>query len=267
LVSIIQPSYGVITSIGREHLEFFGDVAGVAQEEGWLAELLPADGKLFIGEGEWTDTIARRARAKVVRVGVPPKLDFHTHLLGRHQRANIALAVAVARELGVSDDEIRVGLERCKPARMRLQLWEANGIQVLDDSYNANADSMLAALETLRELPSRGRKIAILGDMAELGKHTEAAHAEVGRRVVELGIDLLIAVGKHAAVTAKDVRNAKQFPDVAGACAAVPNLVRPGDLVLLKASRAMQLERVGEAIRSSKPQVPASPKAPNSQAP
>jgi UDP-N-acetylmuramoyl-tripeptide--D-alanyl-D-alanine ligase len=205
LVRMIQPKYGVITSIGREHLEFFGDVAGVAQEEGWLAELLPAEGKLFIGEGEWTDTIVRRTRAAVVCVG--PKLDFNTHLLGRHQRLNVALAVAVARELGLSDDQIRKGLDRCKPAKMRLQLWEANGIQVLDDSYNANADSMLAALETLHELPSGRRKIAILGDMAELGKHTEAAHAEVGRRVAKLGIDLLIAIGKHAAITAKPFHN------------------------------------------------------------
>jgi UDP-N-acetylmuramoyl-tripeptide--D-alanyl-D-alanine ligase len=248
LVRMVQPKYGVITSIGREHLEFFGDVAGVAQEEGWLAELLPANGKLYVGEGKWTDVIARRARAKVVRVG--PKLEFTTHLLGRHQRMNVALAVAVARELGLGDAQIRKGLDRCKPAKMRLQLWEANGIQVLDDSYNANADSMLAALETLKELPGRGRKVAILGDMAELGKHAEAAHAEVGRRVAELGIDLLIAVGKHAAVTAKPVRNAEQFPDVESACAAVPKLVRPGDLVLLKASRAMRIERIGEIFKN-----------------
>jgi UDP-N-acetylmuramoyl-tripeptide--D-alanyl-D-alanine ligase len=141
---------------------------------------------------------------------------------------------------------------------MRLELWEANGVQVLDDSYNANADSMLAALETFHELPSRDRKIAILGDMAELGQQSEAAHAEIGKRVAELGIDLLIAVGKYAAITAKAVRNAEKFPDVESACKAVPKLIRSGDLVLLKASRAMRLERIGEALRSSKLQTPSS---------
>lgn len=249
LVRMVQPKYGIITSIGREHLEFFGDVAGVAQEEGWLAELLPADGKLFIGEGEWTERIARRTRATVV--WATPKLEFRTHLLGRHQRLNVALAVAVARELGLSDDQIQKGLDRCKPAKMRLELWEANGVQVLDDSYNANADSMLAALETLTELPSRGRKVAILGDMAELGEHAEAAHAEVGRRVGEVGIDLLIAVGKYAAVTAKGARKSEQFSDVESACKAVPKLVRAGDLVLLKASRAMRIERIGEILKNT----------------
>lgn len=249
LVGMVRPKYGIITSIGREHLEFFGGLAGVAQEEGWLAELLPADGKLFIGEGEWTETIARRTRAKVVRV--PANGNFKTRLLGRHQQQNVALAVAVARELGLSDSKIQQGLSGCKPAKMRLELWKANGIQVLDDSYNANADSMLAALETLHALPSPGRKIAILGDMAELGRHTEAAHEEVGKRVAELGIDLLIAVGKYAATTARAVKAAEQFPDVETACRSVPRLIRVGDVVLLKASRAMRMERIGEVLKNA----------------
>ncbi|HKQ37061.1 MAG TPA: UDP-N-acetylmuramoyl-tripeptide--D-alanyl-D-alanine ligase [Verrucomicrobiae bacterium] len=248
LVRMVQPKYGIVTSIGREHLEFFGDVAGVAQEEGWLAELLPENGKLFIGQSEWTETIAHRTRAQVVRVGYD--LEFKTRLLGRHQRQNVALAVAVARELGLSDADIQKGLDLCKPAKMRLELWDANGIQVLDDSYNANADSMLAALHTLTELPARGRRVAILGDMAELGQHTEAAHVEVGKRVAELGIDLLVAVGKHAAVTLKAAGGGKQFHDVESACSGIPELVQPGDLVLLKASRAMRIERIGEVLGS-----------------
>lgn len=249
LVRMIQPKYGIITSIGREHLEFFGDVSGVAHEEGWLAELLPESGKLFVGEGEWTDAIARRTRAKVVRV--EKKLHFRTQLLGRHQRQNVALAVAVARELGLSDADIQKGLDLCRPAKMRLELWEANGIQVLDDSYNANADSMLAALETLRELPTRGRRIAILGDMAELGQQTEAAHAEVGRRIAELGIDLLIAVGRHAPVAIKAAGGGKQFRDVDGACAGIQEILQSGDLVLLKASRAMRIERIGDFLKNA----------------
>ena len=231
LVKMIQPKFGVITNIGREHLEFFGDLAGVAQEEGRLAELLPADGKLFVnGDNEWTEPIARRTRARVVRVGLGEKNDwrakkirldkngvtfrveapkaelsgeYRINLLGRHQVTNALLAIAVSEELGLGRPAVRDGLAECQPAKMRLQFWEAGGVRVLDDAYNANADSTLAALETLCDLPLQGRRVAVLGDMNELGAHSEAAHAEVGRRAAELGIGQLFAVGKMAPVTAR----------------------------------------------------------------
>ena len=99
--------------------------------------------------------------------------------------------------------EIQRGLAECQPPKMRLQFWEASGVRVLDDAYNANADSTIAALETLCDLPLQGRRVAVLGDMNELGAHSEAAHAEVGRRAAELGIGQLFAVGKMAPVTAQ----------------------------------------------------------------
>jgi UDP-N-acetylmuramoyl-tripeptide--D-alanyl-D-alanine ligase len=282
LVRMIQPKYGIITSIGREHLEFFGDVEGVAAEEGWLAELLPADGKLFIsGDSQWTRRIVERTTATVVRAGFSdandwrvqlpkvdeggitfwlqaPKVDYsgeyRINLLGRHQVLNAAYAIAVGAELGLSREEIQRGLAACQAAKMRLQLWELNGVQVLDDSYNANADSMVAALQTLQELPCKGRRIAVLGDMAEQGIHSEAAHEEVGRRVAELEIGQLFAVGKMAPVVARGAREAGmnriiEFADVETAAAAVKSFLKNGDLVLLKASRSMRLERVGELLR------------------
>ena len=236
LVKMIRPKYGVITNIGREHLEFFGNVAGVAQEEGSLAELLPPDGRLFVnGDNAWTDKIVRRTRAGVVRVGLgdrndwrakgirpdkngvtfrvdAPKMEwngeYRVSLLGRHQATNALLAMAVSEELGLGRPAVRDGLAGCKPAKMRLQFWEAGGVRVLDDTYNANADSALAALETLCDLPLQGRRVAVLGDMNELGAHSEAAHAEVGRRAAELGIGQLFAVGKMAPVTARAARDA-----------------------------------------------------------
>src|SRR5207249_5540327 len=127
------------------------------------------------------------------------------------------------------------------------EVWELNGIRVLDDAYNANADSMLAALQTLRELPCKGRRLAVLGDMAELGAQSEAAHEEVGRRAAELGVGQLFAVGKMASVTGRGARNAglnrvMEFADVESAAAAVKSFIRPGDVLLLKASRASRLE-------------------------
>jgi UDP-N-acetylmuramoyl-tripeptide--D-alanyl-D-alanine ligase len=285
LVKMIVPKFGVLTNIGREHLEFFGDVAGVAQEEGWLAELLPADGKLFVnGDNEWTEKIVARTKAKVVRVGLGEKngwraekirLDksgvtfwvqtakeefcgeYRINLLGRHQVTNALFAVAVGEELGLGRAEIQSGLTDCKPPKMRLQFWEANGVRVLDDAYNANADSTIAALETLCDLPLQGRRVVVLGDMEELGAHSAAAHAEVGKRAAELGIGQLFTVGKMAAATAKAARDGGlnrviEFENVEAAVTAVKNFLKSGDVVLLKASRASKLERIAETLKSEK---------------
>jgi UDP-N-acetylmuramoyl-tripeptide--D-alanyl-D-alanine ligase len=285
LVKMIAPKLGVITSIGREHLEFFGDVAGVAQEEGWLAELLPADGKLFLnGDSEWSDKIAARTKAQVVRIGLGEKNDwcakkvrldkngvtfqvtapkaefageYRVSLLGKHQATNALFAAAIGAEMGLTRDEIRDGLVACQPAKMRLNFWEANGVRVLDDCYNANADSTVAALETLCGLPLQGRRVAVLGDMAELGAHSAAAHAEVGRRAAELAVGQLFAVGKMAAVTAQAARDAGlmrvfEFAEVEAALGVVRSFVKPGDVVLLKASRAARLERIAEMLKAEK---------------
>jgi UDP-N-acetylmuramoyl-tripeptide--D-alanyl-D-alanine ligase len=285
LVRLARPQFGVITNIGREHLEFFGDLAGVAQEEGALAELLPADGKLFInGDGEWTEKIVARTPAQVVRVGFEEKNDwrakgvrldkngvtfqvaapkaeyageYRINLLGRHQVANALLAISIGAELGASRPEIEHGLIECQPAKMRLNFWEAGGVRVLDDSYNANADSTIAALETLSDLPLQGRRVAVLGDMAELGAHSAAAHEEIGRRAAELKLNQLFAVGQMAAVTAQAARAAGlarvfEFADVEGAVMAVKNFLKPGDVVLLKASRSARLERIAEALKAEK---------------
>jgi UDP-N-acetylmuramoyl-tripeptide--D-alanyl-D-alanine ligase len=285
LVKMIAPQFGVMTNIGREHLEFFGDVAGVAQEEGRLAELLAADGKLFVnGDNEWTDKIVVRTKAKVVRVGLgkendwradkirldkngvtfrvqAPKEDFcgeyRINLLGRHQVVNALFAVAVSEDLGLGRAEIQRGLAECQPPKMRLQFWEANGVRVLDDCYNANADSMRAALETLCDLPLQGRRVAVLGDMEELGAHSEAAHAEVGKRAAELKIGQLFAVGKMAAITAKAARDGGlnrviEFENVEAAVNAVKKFLKTGDVVLLKASRASRLERIAESLKAKK---------------
>ena len=308
LVKMIAPKFGVITSIGGEHLEFFGDVTGVAQEEGWLAELLPADGKLFLnGDSEWSEKIATRTKAKVVRVGFGEKNDwragkvrldkngvtfqvvaqasrlcvsekagspnkltgetpvplpefggeYRVNLLGKHQAVNSLFAIAIGAELGLTRAEIQRGLAECPPPKMRLNFFDAGGVRVLDDCYNANADSTIAALETLCGLPFQGRRVAVLGDMNELGAHSEAAHAEVGRRAAELGTGQLVAVGKMAAVTAQAARTAGltrvfEFAEVEAAIRAMKNFLKPGDVVLLKASRGVQLERIAAILKTGK---------------
>jgi UDP-N-acetylmuramoyl-tripeptide--D-alanyl-D-alanine ligase len=282
---MIRPKFGVLTNIGREHLEFFGNIAGVAREEGWISELLPADGTLFVnGDNEWTDKIARRTKAKVIRVGLGKDNDwrvdkirldkngvtfrvqtlkeefcgeYRINLLGRHQVTNALFAIAVGEELGLSCDEIQRGLADCKPPKMRLQFWEANGVRVLDDAYNANADSTIAALETLCDLPLQGRRVAVLGDMEELGAHSEVAHTEVGRRAAELKIGQLFTVGKMAAVTGNAARDGGlsrviEFENIEAAVTVIRKFLKIGDVVLLKASRASRLERISETLKSEK---------------
>ncbi len=283
LVRMIQPRLGVVTSLGREHLEFFGDLNGVAQEEGWLAELLPADGTLFVnGDNPAMEVVTRRAKCRVVRAGFGPHNDwratgarldergttfdvavpraefsgeYRLALLGRHQVVNAMLAMAVGAELGLTGDELRRGVAGCTPPKMRLQVWERDGVHVLDDAYNANTDSMLAALRTLGDLPCSGRRIAVLGDMAELGEHSAAAHAEVGRSAAELGVQILFAVGRWANTMASAAKSAglgdvRAFGEVPAAAEAVQAEARAGDWVLLKASRATALERVTAVLKA-----------------
>ncbi len=183
--------------------------------------------------------------------------EYRINLLGRHQVTNALFAIAVGEELGLSRAEIQGGLADCKPPKMRLQFWEANGVRVLDDAYNANADSTIAALETLCDLPLQGRRVAVLGDMEELGAHSAAAHAEVGKRAAELKIGQLFAIGKMAAVTVKAARDGGlnrviEFENVEAAMRAIRNFLKTGDVVLLKASRAARLERIAEILKSEK---------------
>jgi UDP-N-acetylmuramoyl-tripeptide--D-alanyl-D-alanine ligase len=281
LAFMVGPRYAVITNIGREHMEFFGDLAGVAREEGSVAEAVPAGGVVFLnGDNVWSDAIARRTRARIVKVGLNDKNDyrssdikffesgvtfsvksrrgkidgeFRLKLLGRHQVMNALFAIAVGDELGLSREEIARGVGECAPPKMRMQFKSAKGINVLDDAYNANADSMLAALETLREMPVRFRRVAVLGDMAELGHEAAAAHTEVGEKAASLKIDQLFAIGQLAngiaqAARNKGLQNVAEFTDVEEAANRIKDFVREGDLVLVKASRAMKLERIVEKL-------------------
>lgn len=277
LLKLARPRFGVITGIGREHLEFFGGLPGVLEEEGSLAQLLPPDGRLFINGDSWgAEDLMRRASAPAVCVGLGTQNDwqatgvrmdergiafgvrsrtasfgreFRLPLLGRHQVANALLAIAVAAEFGMSPEEVQRGLLSCVPAKMRLEFCVAGGVRILDDSYNANADSMRAALETLRDFPCHGRRMALLGDMAELGDHARAAHVEIGQFALECKVEHLFTLGEMASVTAEAARRAgvkfvQEFADVASAAEGLRKVVRPDDIVLLKASRVAGLERI-----------------------
>ena len=284
LVRMTQPRIGVLTHIGEEHLEFFGSVAGVIEEEGWLADLLPPDGVLVLpGDAPWTDAIVRRTRARVVRTGIAatndwrlleasadaegttfavraPRPDlcgaYRINLFGRHQVSNALLTLAAAAEFGLDRAELQRGLARAEAARWRMNRWRFEGVEVIEDCYNANPDSTLAALESLRAFPCVGRRVAVIGAMAELGTHTTRAHERVGRRAAELGLDRLLAVGEPAAASVEaavdaGLASAVAVDAVETAAAALRTFLRPGDALLIKGSRSARLERLGPLLRDA----------------
>lgn len=203
-------------------------------------------------------------------------------LIGRHTAVNALAAIAVARELGVHDRDIRAGLAVATGPEMRLQLQTAGSVKILNDAYNANPHSMRAGLETLRDMKSGGRKVAILGDMRELGSVADRYHLEIGRFAAKCGLAHLVCVGEKAKLIAEaaidsgmDADTVKRFTDADQCASSIASIVGGDDLVLLKASRGMKLEIVANALmtlaaesrlrrriaRKTRDVIPSSPKA------
>lgn len=285
LAAIIQPDIAVITSIGREHLELLGSLEGVAREEASLmASLKPGGAAIYNADapllheavqsivaslagassvrfGASEDADLRLTRIEPTREGVSFLLNersaYTIPLLGRHNAMNAAAAIAVARKLGVGEEDIRAGLAACRPAEMRLQRQRFGEIDVINDAYNANPDSMLAAIDVLVDAGAgASRRVAILGDMLEQGSGGPDVHREIGQALGRrTAIDLVVLVGPLMGFAAE--RLAKAWPaakivmqpslDDASA-GTVAGLLKPGDCVLLKGSRGMALERVLRAL-------------------
>jgi UDP-N-acetylmuramoyl-tripeptide--D-alanyl-D-alanine ligase len=278
LSEIAAPDAAIITNVGLAHIEFMGSREAIAVEKGALAEAVGPDGIVILNADDpFSEGIAGRTRAKVIFAGVengsvraievsqsPTGCEF-TILEGAHRcRAqlpvpgihmvqNAILAVAAGRAFGLSLEDCAAGLASTPLTKARLQIREINGIQFIDDSYNANPDSMKAALRTLVELDADGRRVAVLGQMSELGEESERGHREVGEAAAAFGIDELIAVGATGAEIARAARKAglEKSVTVDGAEEAAELLegtASPGDLILVKGSRSARMEHVLEAF-------------------
>lgn len=278
LCEIAQPEIGVVTNVGLAHAEHLGGPAGAAAVIGELIDALPAGGLAVLNaDDEWTaELAARAARADVavVTAGRAPGADYLVErleldpelrptftlrgcrvivpLLGAHQALNAALALAVAHErFGIDLEDGAQSMTAARPAHGRLEYCKTDdGVVVLNDAYNANPASMDAALVALSRVETSGRRIAVLGDMRELGSYGDDAHSALGRRAAELGVDVVIGVGAGG----RRIIDAARGPQVHAAVDAgdalrvAVELVRPGDTVLVKASLAVGLQVVAAGL-------------------
>ena len=239
LGDIAWPDAAVITSIGREHLEFFKDLEGVAKEEAAILPFVRSNG-LVVTPADAAEMLMPYydVRDGVVFMSVRDSVSVPREfpLLGEHNRMNAALVVALSRWLGLDQPAVSHALADIEPPAGRLKVLRfGGGVTVLDDSYNANADSMLAALDCLGQ--QSGRRVAVLGEMLELGVTSADAHREVAA-YAERAADHTIKLGPGFSAEPWSEKTASQIVDQ----------LQPGDTVLLKASRGVGLERIIPAI-------------------
>ena len=276
LARIAAPDAAIITNIGVAHIEFMGSREAIAQEKGALAEAIGPNGTVVLNaDDSFSKEIASRTSAHVIfagtKEGTVRVIDIqqsadgseftilegahrcHAQLPvpGLHMVQNALLAVAAGRAFGLSLEEAAAGLAAAPLTKARLQIKEINGVQFLDDSYNANPDSMKAALQTLVELDTDGKRIAVLGEMRELGQETQRGHEEVGEAAAAFGVDHLIGIGEMGAVISRAAEKAglKKSATVGSTSEAGDLLVEitgAGDLVLIKGSRLARTEEVIE---------------------
>lgn len=283
LSKIAAPDVGIITNIGVAHIEFMGSRERIAEEKGALAEAVGAEGTLILNaDDSFSEGIAARARGKVILAGTTAgtirasevnqsggATDFtilegahrcraQLPVPGLHMVQNALFAVAAGRVFGLSLEDCAAGLVAAPLTKARLQVKEIRGVQFLDDSYNANPDSMKAALRTLVELDAEGQRIAVLGEMRELGDESERGHREVGEIAAALKVDHLIAIGNVAASISDAAKragleNSSTVASTAEAAGLLVELAAPGDLILIKGSRLARTEQVIEAFRNQPP--------------
>lgn len=286
LAKMAAPEVGVITNVGVTHFELLGSRDAIADAKGELLEELPPDGLAVLnGDEERTRALAARTKAPTCTYGLEAANDVTASGIealsgghvgftvsdgagsasvelpvpGRHNAYNALAAVCVALWLGVTLEEAARGIADVELSPMRMGVFTAGeGITVINDCYNANPASMIAGLEALADIADdAARRVAVLGNMSELGSLSAREHAAVGLAARERGVRLLFTVGEEARVIGEEATGAGSpqggpewfhFENAQEAAAEIPGRLAQGDIVLVKASRSVGLERVVEAI-------------------
>ena len=282
LSKMVRPDICVITNIGYCHLENLGDRDGVLRAKTEMFQYLSADGTIILchdddklrtvtdyhgirptfygtGNDEYrAENITEKGldgigctlihRSRTDDPDDNARIDVTIPTMGRHNVLNALCAMAVGTQLGLTPEEIKRGLESFENVGSRNHIIKTDTLTIIDDCYNANPTSTKAGLDTLSKLG--GRKVAILGDMKELGADEIALHREVGAYAKEVGIDMLVAVGPLSEATAEGYgKGAYYYATVERCIDRLKRYLRPGDTILVKASHSMRFERIVEALQ------------------
>jgi len=284
LCRIARPRIGIVLNVGSAHLGEFGDRESIARSKGELVEALPPDGTAVLnGDDPLVRRMAERTEARVLMVGESVHADIRAEsvgldrsgragftlvapdgsapvrlqVVGEHQVGNALAAAGAAHALGLGVDDVAAALTSARPlSRWRMEVVDrSDGVTVVNDAYNANPESMRAALTALVALAGDRRTWAVLGEMRELGEASTAEHEAVGRLAAHLDVARVVAVGEGARAVQIGAANdgsradeAAWVPDIGAALALLRDQVRPGDVVLVKASRAAGLEQLADAL-------------------
>lgn len=282
LCEIAEPTHGLITNIGKEHLEFFVDENGVAKEEKELFRYLEENGGFaFINGDDKFLEDEQQGKKKSISFGMKSKSDVRAKKIemnelgqsrftvewhrkdvsfavklsvpGMHNVTNALAASAVGLKLKVKPKKIADALRKFSPASKRMEVLSHNGIIILNDTYNSNPDSVIAALKTLKSFTTSGKKIVVLGDMRELGDASKREHTNIGVVASEMKFDALFTFGPFSKYTCEAFGHvsAKHFESKDDLSAELKKLLRPGDVALIKGSRGMKMEEVVQQLTAS----------------
>ena len=281
LCEIAEPTAGVVTNVGSAHLEYFDDLDGIADAKRELVEAIGPHGFMVLnGDDPRVRSMSAYTEARSITFGFSEGVDVRGEIIesiggvfplfryndaapirlwvpGQHNVANALAAIVVGEAMGCSPEEIQDGLESYRGVKWRTEVIESGGLVVLNDAYNANPVSTVAALALLRDWNNSHprRRVAVLGDMLELGDGGGELHAVIGQEAFECGVELLVAVGEYAGDISDGARSAGMNGDqilltgnADDAWDALDGRLGPGDLVLLKASRGVGLKRLAVRI-------------------
>ena len=274
LCEILEPTQGIITNIGHEHMEFFKNLNGVARAEGELFDALGSSGVGFVNNDDANIVAQARKVTNKVTYGISSTevdvrglplsvdekgcaafsvtsinkepFDVHLQVPGKHMVLNGIAAAAVGSSHGISPENIQHALENFTAVGKRMEVITVGDVTILNDSYNANPDSVLAALETLASIKCEGKRIVVLADMLELGESSISEHQRIGKAVRRLELEYVLTSGVLAAhITEKATAKVNvHFEEKQKLSEYLVRLIAPGDIVLVKGSRGMKMEDV-----------------------